>query len=147
MAVGVGIVALMDRPRERRTDGPRRSHDQGRRGLPARRRADRWRHDEGRRVQGGSRALRPARELDARGYYARAQGAGGSRSRPRRRETTAEDAVNDARAALQRAIDNVDREVEAAKERADEAKAEYDSLKASAAARKAEISKRLEALK
>jgi hypothetical protein len=80
-------------------------------------------------------------------YYAHARGAGGSRSRPRRRETTAEDAVNDARAALQRAIDNVDREVEAAKERADEAKAEYDSLKASAAERKSEIAKRLEALR
>jgi hypothetical protein len=68
-------------------------------------------------------------------------------SRTRRRETTPDDAMADARAALQRAIDSIDREVEAAKSRADEAKAECDALKASAADRKKAITERLEALK
>lgn len=68
-------------------------------------------------------------------------------SRTRRRETTPDDALADARAALQRAIDSIDREVEAAKSRADEAKAEYEALKASAGERKKAITERLEALK
>src|SRR4051794_5422772 len=68
-------------------------------------------------------------------------------SRPRRRETTPEDALADARAALERAIQAVDREVTAAKDRADEAKAEYDALKASAEERKQAIRQRLEALR
>ncbi len=81
-------------------------------------------------------------------YYAhsRASGHGGSGS-TRRRETTPEDALADARRALERAIDSVDREVEAAKRRAEEAKAEYEALKGSASDRKAEITKRLEALR
>jgi hypothetical protein len=68
-------------------------------------------------------------------------------SKPRRLETTPEDAVADARAALERAISSIDREVEAAKTRLDEAKAEYDSLKASATERKNAIKAKLEALK
>ncbi len=67
-------------------------------------------------------------------------------SRTRRRETTPDDALADARAALERAIDAIDREVEAARARAEEAKAEYDALKASAADRKKAITERLEAL-
>ena len=81
-------------------------------------------------------------------YYQHTRaGNGESGSKPRRRETTPEDAVADARKALERAIEAIDREVEAAKDRLDEAKAEYDSLKASAADRKAAIAARLEALK
>ena len=72
---------------------------------------------------------------------------GESGSRPRRRETTPDDAVADARAALERAIGAIDREIEAAKTRADEAKAEYEALKASATSRKEAIAERLEALK
>jgi hypothetical protein len=72
---------------------------------------------------------------------------GESKPRTRRRETTPDDALADARAALQRAIDSIDREVEAAETRADEAKAEHDALKASAAERKQAITERLEALK
>jgi hypothetical protein len=68
-------------------------------------------------------------------------------SRTRRRETTPDDALADARAALERAIASIDREVEAAKTRADEAKAEHEALKASAAERKQAITERLEALK
>jgi chromosome segregation ATPase len=68
-------------------------------------------------------------------------------SRTRRRETTPDDALSDARAALERAIDAIDREVEAAKARAEEAKAEYEALQASAEGRKQAITERLEALK
>jgi len=67
-------------------------------------------------------------------------------SRTRRRETTPDDALADARAALERAIEAIDREVEVAKARSEEAKAEYEALKASAADRKNAISERLEAL-
>jgi hypothetical protein len=66
--------------------------------------------------------------------------------RTRRRETTPDDALADARAALQRAIEAIDREVDVAKSRAEEAKAEYDALKGSAAERKQTITERLEAL-
>ncbi len=68
-------------------------------------------------------------------------------ARTRRRETTPDDALADARAALERAIEAIDREVEAAKARSDEAKAEHEALKASAADRKKAITERLEALK
>jgi predicted nucleic acid-binding Zn-ribbon protein len=77
----------------------------------------------------------------------RAQGEAGTPSRPRRRETTPEDALADARAALERAIEAVDREVATAKDRADEARREYDALKASATERKQAIQERLEALR
>jgi hypothetical protein len=79
-------------------------------------------------------------------YYAHAKGSSGP-GKPRRRETTPEDALADARAALERALATIDREVEAARVRAEEAAAEHKALKASADARKAEISKRLEALR
>lgn len=72
---------------------------------------------------------------------------GGSRPRTRRRETTPEDALAEARATLERSITNIDKEVEAAKSRADEAKAEYEALKASAASRKQAITERMDALK
>ena len=69
-------------------------------------------------------------------------------SKPRRRETTPEDALADARAALERAIE-IDRSRGRGRkgQRADEAKAEYEALRASAASRKEAIAKRLEALK
>ena len=67
-------------------------------------------------------------------------------ARTRRRETTPDDALADARAALERAIEAIAREGEGAKVRAEEAKAEYEALKASAADRKNAIKERLEAL-
>lgn len=82
-------------------------------------------------------------------YYTAAKAGGdstGRTSRPRRRETTPEDALADARAALERALAAIDREVEIAEERAKEASAEAVALKQSSGARKAEITKRLEAL-
>lgn len=67
--------------------------------------------------------------------------------RTRRRETTPEDALADARASLERSIQSIDKEVEVADERASEAVAEAKALKASAADRKKTIAERLEALK
>jgi len=82
-------------------------------------------------------------------YYSHKKKLEGGESKPRtrRRETTPDDALADARAALERAIAAIDREVDAAKSRADESKAEYDALKASASDRKMAITERLEALK
>lgn len=81
-------------------------------------------------------------------YYSFSRGeTGNGKGRPRRRETTPEDALADARAALERSIASIDREVEVAGERAKEAKAEHEALKASAADRKATIAERLEALR
>jgi hypothetical protein len=82
-------------------------------------------------------------------YYSHKKKLEGGESKPRtrRRETTPDDALADARAALERAIEAIDREVEVAKTRADEAKAEHDALKASASDRKKTITERLEALK
>jgi hypothetical protein len=67
--------------------------------------------------------------------------------RTRRRETTPDDALADARAALERAVESIDREVEVAKSRAEEAAAEYQALKGSAKERKEAITQRLEALR
>jgi hypothetical protein len=82
-------------------------------------------------------------------YYGekRKREGGGKSSRPRRRETTPEDALADARASLERSIEAIDREVEAAEDRAAESAAEARALKESAAARKKAIVERLEALK
>jgi len=79
-------------------------------------------------------------------YYA-AAGKGESKPRPRRRETTPDDALADARASLERSIANIDREVEVAQERAAEATREYEALKGSATERKAAIEQRLDALR
>jgi hypothetical protein len=78
-------------------------------------------------------------------YYSHTKGNG--KSRPRRRETTPETALEDARASLERAIEAIDREVEVAEERAKESASEAKALKESAAERKQAISERLEALK
>ena len=82
-------------------------------------------------------------------YYSHKKRLEGGESKPRtrRRETTPDDALADARAALERAIDAIDREVEAAENRAAEAGAEAKALKASAADRKKAITERLEALR
>ena len=72
---------------------------------------------------------------------------GEAKPRTRRRETTPEDALADARASLERSIAAIDREVEAAEERAAERAAEAKALKESAAGRKQAITERLEALK
>jgi hypothetical protein len=80
-------------------------------------------------------------------YYRVSRGATGAKSRPRRRVTTPDDALSDARAALERSIAAIDVEVEASEERAREAAAEAKELKASAASRKKAITDRLDALR
>jgi hypothetical protein len=82
-------------------------------------------------------------------YYSHKKKIEGGESRPRtrRRETTPEAALADARASLERSIQAIDREVEVAEERATEAVAEAKALKASAAERKKTIVDRLDALK
>jgi hypothetical protein len=91
---------------------------------------------------------RPKDSIRGAFYSHQRKAEGGTASpRPRRRETTPEDALADARASLQRAIAAIDREVQAADERATEAAAEAKALKASAAERKKAISERLDALK
>lgn len=71
----------------------------------------------------------------------------GKPSRTRRRQTTPGDALADARAALERAVESIDREVDVAKARSEEAKAEYEALRDSAKERKEAITGRLEALR
>jgi hypothetical protein len=82
-------------------------------------------------------------------YYSHKKKIEGGESRPRtrRRETTPEAAMADARASLERSIAAIDREVEVAEERAAESAAEAKALKASAADRKKVITEKLEALK
>ena len=82
-------------------------------------------------------------------YYGRKRQIEGGTAAPRtrRRETTPDDAMADARAVLERSIEAIDREVEAAKVRAEEAKADYESIRDSAGERKQAITERLEALK
>jgi hypothetical protein len=82
-------------------------------------------------------------------YYSHKKRLEGGESKPRtrRRETTPDDALADARAALERAVASIDREVEAAENRAAEAGSEAKALKASAADRKKAITERLEALR
>jgi hypothetical protein len=70
---------------------------------------------------------------------------GGSR-RTRRRETTSETAVESAIATLRRAIDQIDAEIEVAKERAQESQAEYEAMRASADERKQAIAAKIELL-
>lgn len=72
---------------------------------------------------------------------------GAKPSRTRRRETTPDSAMADARASLERSIASIDKEVKVAEDRASEAAAEAEALKASAGERKKIITERLEALK
>ena len=71
---------------------------------------------------------------------------GGGSSRPRKRETTAADAVEQATATLKKAIEAIDRELVVASERAAEAAEEAKAMKASAGERKAAIEAKIAAL-
>lgn len=88
---------------------------------------------------------KPVKSLQG-SYYTHSRKANGGSSRPRKRETTPADAVASATAVLSKAIDSIDAEIEAAKERADEAKAEYEALKASASERKQALQAKITAL-
>lgn len=63
------------------------------------------------------------------------------------KETTPDGAVDQAIATLEKALNAIDDEIDAARERADEAGAEYQALKDSAKDRKAEIEAKVKALK
>lgn len=89
---------------------------------------------------------KPEKSLQGAYYNHGRKEAGGS-ARPRKRETTTADALEQAIAVLERALASIDTEIAAAKERADEAKAEYESLRASAKERKAAIEAKIAALK
>lgn len=81
-----------------------------------------------------------------RGAVYQARKANGTTGRRRVRETTTEGAVASAVETLEVARAAIDHEVDAAKERADEANREYKTLKDSADSRKAEITRKIEAL-
>ena len=91
----------------------------------------------------------PAKSLQG-AYYQHTKklglGGNGPKRRTRKRETTPADALEDAKAVLEEAIDSIDAEIEQAKARADEAKAEYEAMKASATERKDAIAAKIKAL-
>lgn len=78
-------------------------------------------------------------------YYTHTRSIGGMPgASPRRRERV--DPVEQAVSVLRQAVDVIDVEITQAKERADEATAHYKELRDTAATRKAEIEKKIEAL-
>jgi chromosome segregation ATPase len=79
-------------------------------------------------------------------YYAHTSTLGGT-PRSSRKRKTAVDPVAEALSALEEGLRSVDDEVAAAKQRAEEAKAEYEHLRDTAKERKAELQKKIEALK
>lgn len=109
-----------------------------------------------RRVEAGTEKADAFRELaesyrqpvtSIRGaYYGHKRKIEGGASRPRKRETSPADAVDAAKVALRRGIEAIDRELEAARERAREAASEAKALEESAPSRKAEIERKIAAL-
>jgi hypothetical protein len=79
-------------------------------------------------------------------YYQFTRKRDGGSSKRRTRETTPADALENAKAILARAVEAIDEEVEAAKDRAEEAAAEYEALKASASDRKHALEAKITAL-
>ena len=79
-------------------------------------------------------------------YYQATRKRNGGKPRARVRETTVEGATEQAIASLEKALADIDLEIEAAQERADEAKREFEALKASASERKSAIKAKIEAL-
>lgn len=79
-------------------------------------------------------------------YYQHSRKANGGQARSRKRETTTAGAVAQAAGMLEKALGDIDREVETARDRANEAKAEYEALKGSASERKQAIQSKIEAL-
>jgi predicted nucleic acid-binding Zn-ribbon protein len=79
-------------------------------------------------------------------YYAHTRSTGEASPRPRKRQTTTEDAIASAVTALNRAVAAIDSEIDAAKTRAEEAQAEYKHLRDTAEERKAAIQAKIDAL-
>jgi chromosome segregation ATPase len=80
-------------------------------------------------------------------YYNATRKANGGSTRARKRETTTTDALAQATAVLEKAVESIDAEIQEAKVRADEAKAEYEALKATASERKQAIQAKIQVLK
>jgi hypothetical protein len=80
-----------------------------------------------------------------RAYYTHTRSIGGTPGAAPRRHTPV-DPVEQAVAVLRHAVDVIDLDIAQAKDRADEAAAHYKELRDSAATRKAEIEKKIEAL-
>jgi hypothetical protein len=79
-------------------------------------------------------------------YYAHTSTLGGTPRSSRKRRTTA-DPVDEALSALELGLMGVDDDVAAAKQRAEQAKAEYEHLRDTAKERKAELQRKIEALR
>lgn len=79
-------------------------------------------------------------------HYRHTRALRGGTSRSRKRETTTADAIASAVATLETAVENIDDEIEVAKERADEAQREYEALAESATDRKEAIQAKIDAL-
>jgi hypothetical protein len=79
-------------------------------------------------------------------YYTHTRSLGGTPGRSRKREQAPVDPIEAATSVLNRALEVIDEQVEAAKTRAEEAEAEYKELRESAEERKAVIKAKIEAL-
>jgi hypothetical protein len=80
-------------------------------------------------------------------YYAHTRSLGGTPRRSSRREAVPVDPIESATNVLEKALEAIDADVSAAKERADDAKAEYEHLRDTAKERKATIQSKIDALK
>lgn len=79
-------------------------------------------------------------------YYAHTRSLGGSPKRPSK-PVTAVDPIESATIVLEKAIETIDAQITAAKQRADEAKTEYEHLRDTAGERKAQFKAKIDALK
>jgi|SRR5581483_2317293 len=79
-------------------------------------------------------------------YYAHTRSLGGSPKRSARSKAEV-DPIESATIVLEKAIETIDEQIAAAKQRADSAKAEYEHLRETAGERKAAIAAKIDALK
>jgi len=80
-------------------------------------------------------------------YYAHTRSLGGGSSKRQGKRPAQVDPFESAANVLEKAIEAIDSEISAAKERADAAKAEYDHLRETAGERKAALQAKIDALK
>jgi len=80
-------------------------------------------------------------------YYAHTRSLGGSPKRSSSRSSTPVDPIESATSVLEEALETIDAEVDAAKQRADEATSEHKRLRESAGERKAALQAKIDALK
>ena len=80
-------------------------------------------------------------------YYAHTRSPGNGQARSRTARKAAVDPIESATIVLEKAIEAIDADIAAAKQRADQAKAEYEHLRETAGERKASIKAKIDALK